>query len=58
MTAMSWGFVQLGKNSGFITERFTTIKDAYQKYGFAYTFLDTFADLGISRPANIPRHRA
>ena len=51
MTAMSWGFVQLGKNSGFITERFTTIKDAYQKYGFAYTFLDTFADLGISRPA-------
>ena len=50
-TAMSFGFITIGKNSGFITERFTSIKDAYQKYGFAYTFIDTFADIGISRPA-------
>lgn len=49
-TAMSYGFITIGMNSGFITERFTSIKDAYQKYGFAYTFIDTFADIGISRP--------
>lgn len=42
--------ISIGKNSGFIAERFTTIKDAYQDYGFAYTFIDTFADMGISRP--------
>jgi len=47
---LCYGGITLGKNSGFITERFTTIKDAYQKYGFAYTFIDTFADMGISRP--------
>jgi len=50
VTAGSFGCITIGKNSGFITERFTSIKDAYQKYGFAYTFLDTFADIGISRP--------
>lgn len=47
---LTYGGVVIGKNNGFITERFTTIKDAYQKYGFAYTFIDTFADMGISRP--------
>jgi len=47
---MSYGGVLIGTNSGFITERFTSIKDAYQKYGFSYTFIDTFADIGISRP--------
>ncbi len=49
-TAVSVGGVAIGRSSGFITERFTSIKDAYQKYGFAYTFLDTFADIGISKP--------
>ena len=49
-TGMSVGCIAIGRNSGFITERFTSIKDAYQKYGFAYTFIDTFADIGISRP--------
>ena len=52
LTAMSVCFVQLGIRSGKIAQRFTTLKDAYQDYGFAYTFLDTFADLGISRPNN------
>lgn len=52
ITAMSYGCVTIGMNSGFITERFTSIKDAYQKYGFAYTFIDTFADIGISRPTD------
>lgn len=50
ITAVSYGCITIGMNSGFITERFTSIKDAYQKYGFAYTFIDTFADIGISRP--------
>lgn len=52
VTAVSYGCVTIGMNSGFITERFTSIKDAYQKYGFAYTFIDTFADIGISRPTD------
>lgn len=50
VAGIAYGGVTIGKNSGFITERFTTIKDAYQDYGFAYTFIDTFADMGISRP--------
>lgn len=50
VAGLSYGGIIIGKNDGFITERFTTIKDAYQKYGFAYTFIDTFADMGISRP--------
>lgn len=50
VTALSYGCINVGMNFGFITERFTSIKDAYQKYGFAYTFIDTFADIGISRP--------
>lgn len=51
ITAMSYCGISFGMNSGFISERFTSIKDAYQKYGFAYTFIDTFADIGISRPS-------
>lgn len=52
LTAMSFGFITLGQNSGHILRRFTTLKDAYIDYGFAYTFLETFADLGISKPMN------
>jgi hypothetical protein len=26
------------------------LRDAYQDYGFAYTFINTFADMGISKP--------
>ena len=50
LTAVSWGCVRLGLDSGYITARFPTLKDAYQDYGFAYTFINTFADMGISKP--------
>lgn len=50
LTALSWGSVRLGIDSGHIAQRFTTLKDAYLDYGFAYTFLETFADMGISKP--------
>ncbi|MBQ4088827.1 MAG: LTA synthase family protein [Clostridia bacterium] len=50
VAGLTYGGVAIGRNNGFIAERFTTIKDAYQDYGFAYTFIDTFADMGISRP--------
>lgn len=52
ITALSFGFITLGQNSGHILRRFTTLKDAYLDYGFAYTFLETFADLGITKPVN------
>ena len=52
VTALSFGFIRLGQDSGYILRRFTTLKDAYQDYGFAYTFLETFADMGIARPSN------
>lgn len=51
LTAITWGFMRLGVDSGYIAPRFPTLKDAYQDYGFAYTFVDTFADMGIARPA-------
>lgn len=52
ITALSFGFITLGQNSGHILRRFTTLKDAYLDYGFAYTFIETFADLGITKPVN------
>lgn len=52
VTAVSYGCITIGMNTGFITERSTSVKDAYQKYGFAYTFIDTFADIGIARPTD------
>jgi phosphoglycerol transferase MdoB-like AlkP superfamily enzyme len=50
LTAIGWGCARLGVESGFISTRFPTLKDAYQDYGFAYTFITTFADMGISKP--------
>ena len=50
LTAITWGCVKLGIDSGYIAVRFPTLKDAYQDYGFSYTFLTTFADMGISKP--------
>lgn len=52
LSAMSFGCVNFLKSTGFIHKRFTTLKDAYSDYGFVYTFLATFADLGISKPAD------
>lgn len=52
ITGLSFGFIRLGQNNGYILQRFTTLKDAYLDYGFAYTFLETFGDLGISKPSN------
>lgn len=50
LTTMSAGSMRLGIDSGYISARFPTLKDAYQDYGFAYTFIKTFADMGISKP--------
>jgi phosphoglycerol transferase MdoB-like AlkP superfamily enzyme len=50
LTAITWGCMRLCVDTGLIASRFPTLKDAYQDYGFAYTFINTFADMGISKP--------
>ncbi len=50
LSAITWGGVRLSLDAGYIKTRFPTLKDAYQDYGFAYTFINTFADMGISKP--------
>ena len=56
LTVISVGSVRLMLNAGMLQQRFPSLKDAYNDYGFAYTFIDTFADLGISRPKDYSSH--